>query len=130
MGPGVSRVEEMGTIPVLLNTPTVGFNPTTEFRLEGDVIDPEVSVPTAAAVGTETSGSITSPSSLNSVVGLKPTVGVLSRTGIVPISSTLDTPGPMTKNVTDNYILLKAMLGKDNSDASELSFPNIAFNRM
>jgi hypothetical protein len=48
MGPGVSRVEEMGTIPVLLNTPTVGFNPTTEFRLEGDVIDPEVSVPTAA----------------------------------------------------------------------------------
>ncbi|MEN8746763.1 MAG: amidase family protein [Polaribacter sp.] len=75
-----------------------------------------------AAVGTETSGSITSPSSLNSVVGLKPTVGVLSRTGIVPISSTLDTPGPMTKNVTDNYILLKAMLGKDNSDAASIDY--------
>ena len=59
-----------------------------------------------AAVGTETSGSITSPSSQNSVVGLKPTVGLLSRTGIVPISSTLDTPGPMTKNVTDSFILL------------------------
>ncbi len=75
-----------------------------------------------AAVGTETSGSITSPSSLNSVVGLKPTVGVLSRTGIVPISSTLDTPGPMTKNVTDNYILLKAMLGKDNLDAASIDY--------
>lgn len=69
-----------------------------------------------AAVGTETSGSILSPSSQNSVVGLKPTVGLLSRTGIVPISSTLDTPGPMTKNVTDNAILLDAMLGKDVED--------------
>ncbi|MFD2101764.1 amidase family protein [Flagellimonas iocasae] len=69
-----------------------------------------------AAVGTETSGSILSPSSSNSVVGLKPTIGLLSRTGIVPISSTLDTPGPMTKNVTDNAILLDAMLGKDEAD--------------
>ncbi|KKL08471.1 hypothetical protein LCGC14_2575540, partial [marine sediment metagenome] len=69
-----------------------------------------------AAVGTETSGSILSPSSQNSVVGLKPTIGLLSRTGIVPISSTLDTPGPMTKNVTDNAILLSAMTGKDDAD--------------
>ena len=69
-----------------------------------------------AAVGTETSGSILSPSSQNSVVGLKPTIGLLSRTGIVPISSTLDTPGPMTKNVTDNAILLSAMTGKDEAD--------------
>ena len=68
------------------------------------------------AVGTETSGSILSPSSQSSVVGLKPTIGMLSRTGIVPISSTLDTPGPMTKNVTDNAILLDAMLGKDEAD--------------
>jgi amidase len=71
-----------------------------------------------AAVGTETSGSITSPSSLNSVVGLKPTIGVLSRTGIVPISSTLDTPGPMTKNTIDNAIFMNAMRGFDSSDAS------------
>jgi amidase len=71
-----------------------------------------------AAIGTETSGSITSPSSLNSVVGLKPTIGLLSRTGIVPISSTLDTPGPMTKSVIDNYILLHALLGKDIKDAA------------
>ena len=70
-----------------------------------------------ATIGTETAGSITSPSSLNSVVGLKPTIGLLSRSGIVPISSTLDTPGPMTKNVVDNFILFKAMLGVDKNDA-------------
>ncbi len=74
-----------------------------------------------AAVGTETSGSILSPSSQNSVVGLKPTIGLLSRTGIVPISSTLDTPGPMTKNVTDNAILLSAMTGKDGADAKSVA---------
>lgn len=71
-----------------------------------------------ATVGTETSGSILSPSSKNSIVGLKPTIGKLSRGGIVPISSTLDTPGPMTKTVVDNAILLNAMLGKDKADAS------------
>lgn len=73
------------------------------------------------AVGTETSGSILSPSSQSSVVGLKPTIGLLSRTGIVPISSTLDTPGPMTKNVTDNAILLDAMLGEDEADYKSVS---------
>ncbi len=73
-----------------------------------------------AAVGTETSGSILSPSSQNSVVGLKPTIGLLSRTGIVPISSTLDTPGPMTKNVIDNAILLDAMMGYDKLDDSSV----------
>ncbi len=73
-----------------------------------------------AAVGTETSGSILSPSSQNSVVGLKPTIGLLSRSGIVPISSTLDTPGPMTKNVRDNAILLSAMSGKDDVDAKSV----------
>jgi amidase len=71
----------------------------------------------AATVGTETSGSILSPSSQNSIVGMKPTVGKLSRSGIVPISSTLDTPGPMSKNVIDNAILLSAMMGKDLSDS-------------
>lgn len=69
-----------------------------------------------AAVGTETSGSILSPSGQNSLVGMKPTIGLLSRTGIVPISSTLDTPGPMTKNVIDNGILLDAMRGFDEND--------------
>jgi amidase len=69
-----------------------------------------------AAVGTETSGSILSPSSMNSIVGLKPVVGMLSRTGIVPISRTLDTPGPMTRNVTDTGILFDAMMGYDVTD--------------
>ncbi|MEO0571547.1 MAG: amidase family protein [Bacteroidota bacterium] len=73
-----------------------------------------------AAVGTETSGSILSPSGQNSVVGLKPTVGLLSRSGIIPISSTLDTPGPMTKNVIDNGILLDAMRGFDERDAKSV----------
>ncbi len=77
----------------------------------------------AAAVGTETSGSILSPSSSNSIVGLKPTVGLLSRGGIVPISGTLDTPGPMTRNVTDNAILLSAMYGKDSSDTATRESP-------
>lgn len=75
-----------------------------------------------ATIGTETAGSITSPSSQNSVVGLKPTIGILSRSGIVPISSTLDTPGPMTKSVVDNYILFKAMLGLDATDKKSKKF--------
>ncbi|EMY81899.1 amidase, putative [Psychroflexus gondwanensis ACAM 44] len=62
-----------------------------------------------AAIGTETSGSILSPSSQQSSVGLKPTVGVLSQEGIVPISSTLDTPGPITKTISDNSIVFSAM---------------------
>lgn len=70
----------------------------------------------AGAIGTETSGSILSPSSSNSIVGLKPTVGLLSRGGIVPISSTLDTPGPMTRNVMDNAIMLSALTGEDSED--------------
>ncbi|TDQ33369.1 amidase family protein [Zeaxanthinibacter enoshimensis] len=70
----------------------------------------------AATIGTETSGSILSPASKNSVVGLKPTVGLLSRSGIVPISSTLDTPGPITKHVVDNAILLSALTGEDRDD--------------
>lgn len=77
----------------------------------------------AAAVGTETSGSILSPSWQNSIIGLKPTTGLLSRTGIIPISSTLDTPGPMTKNVTDGGILLSAMSGDDNNDPATKNNP-------
>ncbi|MFK7983814.1 MAG: amidase family protein, partial [Saprospiraceae bacterium] len=77
----------------------------------------------AAAVGTETSGSILSPSSKNSIVGLKPTIGLLSRSGIVPISSTLDTPGPMTRSVSDNAILLSAMAGEDAADIATKDNP-------
>jgi amidase len=77
----------------------------------------------AAAVGTETSGSILSPSSKSSLSGLKPTVGLLSRGGIVPISSTLDTPGPMTRTVIDNAILLSAMSGEDPADPATKNNP-------
>ena len=77
----------------------------------------------AAAVGTETSGSILSPSSKHSLVGLKPTTGLLSRSGIVPISSTLDTPGPMTRNVIDAAILLAAMSGEDPTDKATRNNP-------
>src|SRR5213076_2234292 len=55
----------------------------------------------AVAVGTETDGSILSPSSFNGIVGIKPTVGLVSRSGIIPISHSQDTSGPMTRTVTD-----------------------------
>jgi amidase len=63
----------------------------------------------AASVGTETSGSILNPSNANMLVGIKPTVGRISRYGVIPITADQDTPGPMTKNVTDAAILLGAM---------------------
>ena len=69
-------------------------------------------------VGTETDGSIVSPSSCNSLVGLKPTVGLLSRSGIVPISHVQDTAGPMCRTVRDAAILLGAMAGVDARDAA------------
>lgn len=80
------------------------------------------------AVGSETSGSILSPSSQNSIVGLKPTIGLLSRGGIVPISSTLDTPGPMAKFVVDNAILLSAMSGIDKKDPASATAAKPAKN--
>ncbi|MGE8067818.1 amidase family protein [Pseudomonas sp. NPDC089569] len=67
-------------------------------------------------VGTETSGSIICPASLNGVVGLKPTVGLLSRSGIIPVTQKLDTPGPMTRTVRDAALLLNAMSGSDPAD--------------
>lgn len=70
----------------------------------------------AAAVGTETDGSIVSPSSINGIVGIKPTVGLLSRTGVVPISHSQDTPGPMARTVRDAAILLGALAGIDPED--------------
>jgi len=82
---------------------------------------------TVAAIGSETSGSILSPSGKNSVVGLKPTIGAVSRSGVVPISSTLDTAGPMTKNVLDNAILMSAITGEDNNDSYSYASQDIRF---
>ena len=63
----------------------------------------------AATVGSDTTGSIISPASYNGVVGVRPTVALISRRGIVPISATQDTAGPMARNVTDAAILLTAL---------------------
>ena len=71
----------------------------------------------AAALGTETNGSLVCPGSFNGIVALKPTVGLVSRTHVIPISHTQDTPGPMTRNVTDAALLLDTMAGSDPADA-------------
>jgi amidase len=70
----------------------------------------------AAGVGTETDGSVVCPSSMNGLVGLKPTLGLISRTHVVPISHSQDTPGPMARSVEDAAILLAAMAGADPDD--------------
>jgi amidase len=69
-----------------------------------------------AAVGTETDGSIVCPSGANGIVGIKPTLGLLSRAGVIPISADQDTAGPMTRNVTDAAVLLGALTGVDPAD--------------
>ena len=69
-----------------------------------------------AAVGTETDGSVVCPSGANGIVGIKPTVGLVSRSGIVPITADQDTSGPMARNVTDAAVLLGAMTGIDPTD--------------
>ena len=68
------------------------------------------------SIGTETDGSIVSPSSVNGLVGIKPTVGLWSRSGIIPISATQDTAGPMARTVRDAAILLGALTGVDKKD--------------
>ncbi len=70
----------------------------------------------AIAVGTETDGSIVSPSNVNGLVGIKPTLGLVSRTGIVPIAHSQDTAGPMARTVSDAALLLAAMSGTDPAD--------------
>jgi amidase len=72
----------------------------------------------AAAIGTETDGSVTCPSAINGLVGLKPTVGLVSRTHVVPISHTQDTAGPMTRDVRDAALLLDVIAGSDPQDAA------------
>jgi amidase len=80
-----------------------------------------------AAVGTETDGSIVCPSGANGVVGIKPTLGLWSRAGVVPISADQDTAGPMARNVTDAAVLLGAATGVDPDDAATAAQSGNAF---
>ncbi|KAG2366497.1 amidase signature enzyme [Suillus spraguei] len=79
----------------------------------------------AGSLGSETHGSIVSPSSRNNVVGIKPTIGLVSRSGVIPISSHQDTTGPMCRSVTDAAILLNFMAGPDPRDEVTLHQPGI-----
>jgi amidase len=74
-----------------------------------------------AAIGTETDGSVTCPSAINGIVGIKPTVGLLSRSGIIPIAHSQDTAGPMARTVADVAILLTVMAGVDPADSATLA---------
>jgi amidase len=79
---------------------------------------------TAVAVGTETDGSIICPASNNGIVGVKPTLGLISRSGIIPIAHSQDTAGPMGRTVADAVILLNVMVGKDDNDTITLQNQN------
>jgi amidase len=78
----------------------------------------------AIAVGTETDGSIVSPASINGIVGLKPTVGLVSRRGIAPISHSQDTAGPLTRTVRDAAVMLGVMSGPDDRDSASAAVGN------
>ncbi|CAM2141814.1 amidase [Pararobbsia alpina] len=78
---------------------------------------------TAMAIGTETDGSITSPASINGLVGLKPTVGRVSRDGIIPISRTQDTAGPIVRTVRDAAVLMSVISAKDANDSATHDAP-------
>lgn len=78
---------------------------------------------TSVSIGTETDGSVVCPAAVNGIVGIKPTLGLVSRTGIIPIAHSQDTAGPMGRTVKDAAILLNAMVGRDGDDPLAESFP-------
>lgn len=82
----------------------------------------------AVTIGTETDGSVVCPAAYNGVVGIKPTVGLVSRTGIVPIAETQDTAGPMTRSVADGAYLLTAMVSNNAEDPRSMSQPAVKIN--
>ena len=77
------------------------------------------------AIGTETDGSVVCPAGINGVVGIKPTVGLVSRDGIIPIAHTQDTAGPMGRSVRDAAVLLTAMASHDSSDSAAAGHPGV-----
>ena len=80
----------------------------------------------AVAIGTETDGSVVCPSNANGIVGIKPTLGLVSRAGVIPIAHSQDTAGPMARTVTDAAILLTAIAGADTDDPATAGFRNRA----
>ena len=81
---------------------------------------------TSVAVGTETDGSVVCPSGINGIVGIKPTLGLVSRSGVIPIAHSQDTAGPMARTVRDAAILLSAMTGSDSDDPATSAAPATA----
>jgi amidase len=101
-------------------------NPYGAFDVSGSSSGSAVAVAAGfvtAAIGTETAGSLISPASQNSIVAVKPSVGLVSRDGIIPVVDSQDTAGPMTRQVTDAAILLDVLSGEDPSDAATLQTP-------
>jgi amidase len=92
----------------------LGRNPSGSSAGSGSAVSANLCT---VAIGTETNGSVVSPSSINGIVGIKPTVGLLSRSGIIPISKTQDTAGPMARTVKDAALLLAVLQGVDTEDA-------------
>lgn len=83
---------------------------------------------TSVAVGTETDGSVVCPSGINGIVGIKPTLGLISRSGIIPLAHSQDTAGPMARTVRDAAILLGAMTGTDPNDPASAAMPASSTN--
>jgi amidase len=96
-----------------LNPYVLDRNPSGSSSGSGAAVSANLCV---VAVGTETDGSITSPSSFNGLVGIKPTLGLISRSGIIPIAHSQDTAGPMARSVADAAVLLGCMAGPDDGD--------------
>jgi len=110
---GWSGVGGLGKNPYILDRSTCGSS-------SGSAVSVSASL-TAVAIGTETNGSIVCPSQTNGVVGFKPTVGLVSRGGVIPISYSQDSPGPIARSVEDAAILLSVLTGIDKKDDKTLS---------
>jgi amidase len=116
---GWSGIGGQTNMPYFLNR-----NPCGSSSGSGVVVAADLAV---AAVGTETDGSIVCPSGANGIVGIKPTLGLWSRAGVIPISADQDTAGPMARNVTDAAVLLGAVTGVDPNDTATAAQEGHAF---
>ncbi|MCF6297688.1 MAG: amidase [Flavobacteriaceae bacterium] len=116
---GWSGVGGLGKNPYVLDCNTCGSSSGSAVSVSANL--------SVIAIGTETHGSIVCPSHINGVVGLKPTVGLVSRGGVIPISYSQDSPGPITRTVEDAAILLGSLTGVDERDDKTLSSEGNSF---